>query len=117
MAKKILKAVAGAVAHVEEGASKPQMWALFLYTRKDWRTSGITKAQASEMLSDLAFESECDSLRKGKVVLVKFEADAKRLFEALKSDDTLPEAKCDLSREGWRFTPMGAVANGFPTRK
>lgn len=95
-------------------ASKRQTYALWLYTRKDYRDSGITSAQASALLSDLAHKANLAKLAKGESVSVKFEADAHRLFDALKGKGV----RCALKGNLWVFTPpAGATApDGFPTR-
>lgn len=95
-------------------ASKRQTYALWLYTRKDYRDTGITSAQASALLSELGHKARLAKLAKGESVSVTFEADAKRLFDALKGKGV----RCALKGGAWVFTPPATAIDpdGFPTR-
>jgi hypothetical protein len=102
------------VAAPEEQATPKQLWTLFLLTRKDWRDKGISKAEASERIGSLMFESQTARLRKGVPVSTTFEADAKRLFDWTRKN--APSVRCVLKGKAWTFTPVGATSDGFPTR-
>ena len=114
MAPRTKKAQAKAVVDASGPASARQTYALWLYTRKDYRNEGLTSAEASVMLSALAHKANLAKLAKGEAVSVKFEADAKRLFDALKGKGV----RCALKSGAWVFTPPASALDpdGFPTR-